>query len=440
MAVVCLLVSVPPARGLSQATETSEPSIADQDVDRTFSGELDKYVEFALRHHPTLLEQYSVWKQQQRSVTSVGAWPEPMLTYTVLPIPIETRVGPQRHRLGVTQRIPWPGARSAAELVQSTRAEQAKATYDARMITLRRRVAEVYWQRWRVERAIHWQQQQLALLRTIEAAVRARVETGGAPASQLHQLAVEQTQVSDNIDGLESTRQALAARFQQMLGLSGDGAQAPVTPVARPSASRPVRDVDDMVESARRHPDVLAVEKSLRAAQRELKHQKLENAPDLQVGAMWMETGQARMPGVDDSGKDPISVTVGVNLPVWLGANKSKVDAIQAKTEARRAAVRAAKQKAEAQTRATLARVRESARRIRRYRTTLLPQAETAVESVLGQYESGKASFASILAAQKRLLSLRLNLAEARARHAQHWARLEALVGQPLERTDWNDE
>ncbi|MFW2390426.1 MAG: TolC family protein, partial [Polyangiales bacterium] len=104
-----------------------------------------------------------------------------------------------------------------------------------------------------------------------------------------------------------------------------------------------------------------------------------------------------------------------------------------AEVAAHRADRDAALNAADADLEAALSAVRGAQRRIDLYRDTLIPQAETTFQSVLGGYQSGRSTVASALLAQRDLLELQLELAKSRARHARAWAVLEAVVGRSVE-------
>jgi outer membrane protein TolC len=87
---------------------------------------------------------------------------------------------------------------------------------------------------------------------------------------------------------------------------------------------------------------------------------------------------------------------------------------------------------AEAELASTLANLRDAKRRVELYQMTLVPQAETAYDSVLGSYTVGRGTVAQSLLAHRDLLELRIELERARADHARTWARLEELVGREL--------
>lgn len=400
-----------------------------------FAGQVDGYVDFALRNHPDLLSEYETWRARKASVEAAYTWPEPTISYGFFIRPVETRVGPQRHRLGIKQPLPWPSKPAAASRAQAAEANVQKHRYGAAMLTVRRQVIQRYWRRWMLGRKIYWERQQILLLESLQEAARARAEVGKTPQSDLHQLALEVSRRHDRVEQLEREQRALRARFLDDLGLSNADRldELPVEPARLPGATVPEDDSETLVERARSHPRVLALQEAVEAAERSAERASLEKMPDFTVGFDWVETGPARMDGVADSGKDPLMAMVAVKIPLWFNQYNARTHSDEARGRARRAEIRSARNQLAARTRSTLERIRDAARRIELYRNTLLPQAEATYESTLGRYEVEQAGIASLLLAQRDLLELRLELAEARADHARRWATLEQLVGQPVE-------
>jgi outer membrane protein TolC len=399
--------------------------------DAPFEGELQPYVDFALRHHPELRAEHSRWQAESAQVDAAYVWPEPTLTYGFFLRSVETRVGPQRHRFGLQQMIPWPTKPGVAAEIAAARADAQRSRFNAAMLAVRRRVADAYWRRWQLAQQQYWVEQQLVLVESIEIAARAAVEVGRSPQSDLNQLSLEITRLRDDIEQLRSARNAARARFVETLGL-GEVADVPVNPDQEPQAAAPEADVEQLVGWAKAHPQLDAIQKAMRAEQRAAERARLDRYPDFSVGVDYIETGEAMNPDVEDSGKDPIIAMVGIKIPLFFERYAAQVEASQARGEARAADLEAARNRAAADVRALLAELDDSARRIRLYQSTLIPQADATYDSVVGRYEVGQTTIASVLLAQRELLRLRLQMAQARAEHARSWAKLEQIVGRPV--------
>ena len=150
------------------------------------------------------------------------------------------------------------------------------------------------------------------------------------------------------------------------------------------------------------------------------------------LGAEYIETGEASAPNVPDSGKDPVIVSIAVKLPIWGSVYAAEENEARAESAALRAREQAARNTADAELAKSLSEVRDSTRRVKLYRDTLVPQAEAVFGSVLGGYQTGESSVASTLLAQRELLEIQLAQFRAQADHGVALARLEAVVGRPI--------
>jgi len=186
--------------------------------------------------------------------------------------------------------------------------------------------------------------------------------------------------------------------------------------------------------AARAHPLIESLTLMAEAAEASASVEEAERLPALTLGAEWIVTGDAAMPGIQDSGRDAVIVSAGLRLPLWQGSYADAIEAAHADASAQRAEQQALLDRVSSELQAGLAAVRDAARRVALYRATLVPQAESAYESVLGAYTVGRGNVAQALLAQRDLLELRVELERARGDHARAWARLEEVTGRQVER------
>ncbi|MGM0557222.1 MAG: TolC family protein [Myxococcota bacterium] len=435
--VICAIVllatgcAAPIARDVPESMESFQDQPGEDELPE-FDGALEPYVDYALRHHPDLKADVARWRAERARIDAAYSWPEPTISYGLFIRPVETRVGPQRHRFGLSQPIPWPNKPAKAARAQAKRADASKARYDAAMLVVRAQVTEKYWRQWQTGRQLYWKRQQLTLLETVEAVTRARVEVGKSPQSDLNQIALELTRLRDDIEKLQNVLERQQARFVDALGRR-DAGELPVEPADLPSAHLPSASPEELAKLAESHPQLVAMQRTIESLERTAERRQLDRYPDMTVGVDYIETGEAQNPDLPDSGKDPVIAMVGVKIPIWVGRYQAQVDATHAEAESKRADLEAARNRAVSNVRAAVARLRDSARRIHLYETTLIPQSEVTYESVLGRYEVDQTTIASVLLAQRELLRVRLGLANARAEHATDWVRLEQLVGEPID-------
>ncbi len=396
-----------------------------------FDGTLENYVRHALREHPQLLANYEEWRAATLAVDGEGIWPGPSVTYGLFVQSVETRVGPQRQRIGVSQPIPWPTKLSRAKDAAGARAKSKRAAFDGRMLQIRARVADLYWRLWLVEQLRHWQTQQEILLSSLTDALRGRLEIGQAKLADLNQVELRRSRTNDAIAALDEQRRQFEALLAAAVGATPQTA-LPVTtdgPPLRPE------DLDEptLIGQALLHPSVTMHEELRAGSEIGAKRAALNALPDFTIGVDYIETGASRMPTPPpDSGKDAVIAMVGIRIPLGFGGYGAAADAARAEASGHAADAQAQREFLTAEVRRLISMRRDALRRVTLYESTLIPQAEATYASVLTSYETGASEVAAVLLAQRELIELQVASATARAEVGWAAAALESVAAQPI--------
>jgi outer membrane protein TolC len=275
------------------------------------------------------------------------------------------------------------------------------------------------------------------VLETLAGTVRGRVRTGHASLADLNQVELGIARHHDHHGAHRETERVATAELARAIGAETVPSDLGATDV--PFEGIPSDSDQVLRRDAQQHPRVEAADLMATSSESQVKAEAAERAPSLLAGLDWIAVGKAPGP-IPDSGQDSVIVTAGLSVPLWGPSYRSSMDAARADSAAHRAEGDAARQAANANLEAAMSAVRDAQRRIDLYRNTLIPQAETTFQSVLGGYQSGRSTIASALLAQRDLLELRLDLARSRARHARAWAVLEAVVGRTVEPTERGEQ
>ncbi|PRQ08154.1 Outer membrane efflux protein BepC precursor [Enhygromyxa salina] len=396
-----------------------------------FDGTPEPYVAYALVHEHNLRASWERWRAATHRVARERRLPSPMLTYAVFVSPVETRVGPQRHRLGVQQRFPWPGELLAGADAATAAARVEQRKFEAAALELRARVVIAYWRLWTLREIEVIEREQLELYEGLIEIARARLEIGNASLADIQQLELGRARLADQIDGLNESQQAAQAALVAAV------AAPPETPTptasALPRLEQPGADEASLRLALVDHPSLGRWQAQAEVGDLRVKEARHARAPGFSLGVDWVEVGPARMGNVADSGKDAVSISVGVELPLWQRNYAEDQRAAEAEAAAARAEWAATRDRAAAQLSMALSQIRDTARRAALHEDTLIPQAQSALESTLGGYATGDVQFAAILLAERELLELRLAAVQLHAAHAIAWADLEAIVGRSVD-------
>lgn len=410
---------------------TGSPDAARPALD---SATLDSYLAYAAAHSPTLEARFEDWRGAVHAIARSRRWPEPQLTYGVFLRRIETRVGPQRQRFGLRQMLPWPATLRASADAAASAALAAERRFQAEGLALESRVAETYWRLWQLGRTRALRVEQRALLDQLAEMTRARIAVGKASLADAAQIDLAIARLDDTVAGLDEDRDRAEADLRAAIGAPPE---QPV-PVAddEPTLALPGATAAELRAQARSHPGVTAHAAMAEAGEHRARGARSRAWPRLTLGVDYIDVGPATAGDPPDSGKDAVVANLGLSLPLWRGSYRSEAQSAEAQAAAARARQRAAASASDASVTRASTDVAASARRVRLHERTLLPQSDTTYHAVIGAYQSGTSALADALVAQRTVLELRIQHATALADHARAWARLEAIVGHDVARTE----
>lgn len=388
---------------------------------------LQDYLRYAALHNPGLEAAFEEWKAAVQQVPQAKALPDPRFTYGYFIEEVETRVGPQRQRVGITQTFPWFGTIEARTDAAAAAARAARKRYEAEKLQLFYEVKDAYFEYVYLRRAIEIARDDLDLVRHFERVVRNRYVTATTGHPDIIRAQVELATLEDRLETLEELRMPIVARLNAVLNRS-DGSMLPwpeQTPVSPADVDRAT--LFGMLRQ--QNPSLQAMDFDVESARSRIELAKRRFYPDLGIGVDWIDTRDAAVGGIPDSGKDPVILMFSMNLPIWRKSYGA------AELQARAAARRVSHQKQDmensliAKAERVLYDYEDSGRKINLYGATLVPKAEELVRASETAYSSGTIDFLSLIDAQQTLLRFRLQHERALADRNQRLAELEMLVG-----------
>ncbi|HSG99058.1 MAG TPA: TolC family protein, partial [candidate division Zixibacteria bacterium] len=373
------------------------------------------------------------WRAEVAAVGHVGALPDPRVSVGYFLESIETRVGPQEARFGVSQTIPWPGGLSARKRVSSLGAEAAFERLQSARLALNAQVKRVHFERVLLERRIELTRENMELVRYWESVARARYQVALSAHPDVLRAQVELGSLENQLASLEARREPLESRMRSLCNLPA----AVSLGAPRDTAVNLVEvELESITSAALAHnPELAEAERMIGGADAGVAVARNAARPDFTVGVDYIQTGPAVNPAMAmfDSGKDPWMIHATLSLPLWFGKNAARTREAQARLRGAEAMRDDRENRLRADISARVIDYQNAVRELKLYEGGLIPKAQQSVNASFAAYQSAKLSFADLLAAQRQALSFELALAEARAAAAIGLAQLEALVGAPLE-------
>jgi len=391
---------------------------------------LRSLVDYALANNPEVNVARERHIGALARVPQAMALPEPKLTYRYFVNEVETRVGPQEHGIGLSQTLPWFGKRGLQGDAATETARAAQEGIASIQNTVIAEVADAYYELFYLGRSIEIIRGNRDLVLHLERVARARYGAGAATHADVIRAQVELGIIENRLGSLKDRRAPLFARLNALLN-------RPTTEIFDlPSILifEPVLYTDDelLAKVSLHNPDLRATSFEIEAAHRQRERANKNYLPDITLGLDYIATGDARMPGVQDSGDDALSATIGFTLPIWRSkydAGVKEADAILRQQQFKRDQQL---NTFHAETVTALFKLRDAQRQIDLYEKTLLPKANESLVATQRAYSTGAAPFADTIDAQRMLLNFELSFARAITDHHQARIVLEKLTGQSL--------
>jgi hypothetical protein len=141
---------------------------------------LDDYLAYAALNNAGLEAAFYRWKAELERVQQVRTLPDPRFNYGYFIQSVETRVGPQEDRLGISQMFPWFGKLRLRGEAALEMADAAQQQYEHAKLMLFNRVKDAYYELYYLGRAIAVTTENRDLVQQFETVANAKYEADTA--------------------------------------------------------------------------------------------------------------------------------------------------------------------------------------------------------------------------------------------------------------------
>ena len=400
-------------------------------ADHSFAGppQLAALVSEALANNPEIAAARSELEAARQRVGPAGALEDPMLEAGIINAPLDSlslrREEMTMKMLGLGQKLPFPGKRDLRRAVATADAESIDRAVQE---TVNRVVRDV---RFTFEELAFNAEAQRIILRTraeleqLAAIARARYDVGQAVQNDVIDAQTELERLRVELLQLERENAVLQSELQRLLGRVTPGPPIIVVEPRLAVAPPPAAGLQELAFQNR--PQLLALQALVERAERSIELAQREYFPDFDLKLQYGQRDRT-LDGI--ARDDMVTLTVGLNLPVW---RKQRLAPQVAEARAMRSRAQSMLLAQQLETRAAIDAQVALAGQWRGtaelYRSTILPQVRASVTSALAAYRVGRVDFLTLRQAQLRQLDVSTRLAEAIANHNKAVAELDLLIG-----------
>lgn len=408
---------------LSEAVPVSPP-VEDGEMDRVLSQPLDlaTIVGLARARNPELREAAARTRAGLEEVRRAGSLDDPVLKAETERVPSLAREG--ETKVGLSQRIPFPGNLSLRSEAATREAEQLHQRYLERERDVIARLKRAYFEYYEAVRSIEAHDDHLKLMQATEKISDAKFRTGAVTQQDVLKPQLEQVLLHAEVLSAEQRKGSAQAAINRILQ------RAPDAPLGDPKTVAPSDERFDLKEltalAVRSHPDLLAAElrvKSTRASARLAGREA--TLPDFSVGVDYLQ-----LPGAPDG----YGAMLSINLPWFTGRRGAEARGLEQSLRADEAALDAVRARVQFEIRDAWLRTESARRSATLLRSELIPKTAQTVEISRTAYEKDKSSFLDLLDAERLLRDVKLKYIQAVAQYESAVADLEYAVGSDFRR------
>jgi len=178
---------------------------------------LNEYLNVAGENNPSLKASYAEFEASMKRVTQVNALPDPSLSFGYFIRPIETREGPQRAKVSLTQLFPWFGTLKAKATAATLQGEAKYQAFLDKKNQLFFQVKQAYYPLFEVNEHIHLQQHNLKILESYKQLMTTSFANGKGTMIDVLRVGIIMEDVMTDIRLLKDRLTPLTVSFNRLL-------------------------------------------------------------------------------------------------------------------------------------------------------------------------------------------------------------------------------
>jgi outer membrane protein TolC len=418
------------ARGQEPAAPLETTEAARAEMVSNALETLSEYLAQAALSNEELKAAFYRWKAALERVPQVKSLPDPRFTFAYFIRSIETRTGPQQASFKLAQTFPWFGKLDLKGDIAAQEASAVKAEYDALKLKIFFDVKNVYFEYGYLAKAVEITKENIELLRYLESVARARYSAGATPYADVIRTQVELGKLEDRVRTLVDLRMPIMAKLIAAMNMPADSVLP--WPPDVPVMVIGITDDELFKQLPEHNPRIKRFEYLEAKEQAGIELAQKDYYPDFTLGLQTIATGDAVIPGIQDSGEDPIIASVSINLPVWWDKRRAAISEARSRRLSAKTGNQAVQDTLIADMQLALYKYRDAQRKIDLYQNTLLPKAEQSLGVTLEAFQAGLRSSLDLIDAEETLLEFELAYVRALADQAQSFAQLEMLLGKEI--------
>ena len=425
------------SKGMAGEQDPSVQSMGQQELAAiehrlTLSPRLGDLMAYARVKNSALKAAWHSWKAFVEARRLGTAYPDPKLTTTIFPRPMETRLGPQDWNVRFSQPIPFPGLLARRGRVLDANVNLARLQHDQTLKQIFTRIRTHFYELQYLGRALDLAEQNLELNRQM---ARVLGDAYGRDQSLFYDVSrveIRRARLENRIRLLKEEWKSRKIRLNALVNRDAD---APLGRIAHGESKGPIPslalDLNGIIEMGFAQGQEIAMAgERIKRAQARLDLAKYEDKPSFSLGLFYAGIGEPETQAQPaDAGKDALGVQFGVSLPLWGGKGSSRRAQALAQQNQARALLDARLNQARSRITQIWYRMENARRNFNLHKEQILPRSRQALETAEILFRQGKGQLPELLELQTAVHDFQLAAARFQADYLNGLAELEEWAG-----------
>ena len=361
----------------------------------------------AASNNPSLRASYNHYLSSLEMTPQVSSLPDPEVSFAYFISPVETRVGPQRARISLTQMFPWFGTlkeKETGSLIQtkaqfeSFRNQRNKLFFTMEMIW-----ASIY----KTNRQIELEKKNLEIVSTLVDLSLKKYETGKVSQVDVLRAQIEKDDILTKIALLTSDLELLIKQFNEWRNVAPD--EEVILPESLAVSSPVTVNPEVLNEIYANNPSLNKIRLEEDLAENRLRIAGLNGKPAVGFGFDYIATSERTdIPALPDNGKDVVIARLSMKIPLFRSKYNAESRAADLNLSAARSEIINSKNSLSTSFYAANRDLNDAHRRLELYDRKKINRIDQALTLLMRSYTTDHSEFDNILELQRKKLMYEL--------------------------------
>ncbi|MFT6166721.1 MAG: outer membrane protein TolC [Vicingaceae bacterium] len=384
---------------------------------------LDNYLQIAAENNPDLKASYVEFEAALQRVNQVNALADPQLSFGYFISPIETRVGPQRAKVSLSQVFPWFGTLKAKENRANYMAEAKYQAFINDRNKLFFEVNKAYYPLYEANQHLQLLAENLDILKTYKRLATSSFENNRGSMVDLIRVDIMIENAETDLMILNDQIVPLQVQFNRLLNRSD----------SLPLAIAETIELTIMEKGYRRdsllagNPIIESLELQQKAMQESEVLARKNALPQFGVGLDYAFIGERSDVSISDNGKDAFMPMVSLSLPIFRKKYSSAISEAQLGQKAIEYRKESVQNELISKYEHAAFQLKKAEDLIGLYETQI-KKTKQLIQLLFSSYSTSKLEFEEVLRMQQQLLKYQMAKATAVKNHKIALAEIEYLT------------